>query len=82
MRASSRKAGLILPVFSSTSKNTGIKLFWYIGLTVVGKPAATVIISLPSSIFFLPNLSEVSADSAKRFADEPEFVRSELRTPR
>ena len=41
---------------------------------MVGKPAATVIISSPSFILFSPKYSDVSAENANKFAAEPETV--------
>ena len=56
---------------ASTSTNTGTRPFWTIGLTVVGKPAATVITSSPGCSRRSPSFGEVSAETASRFADEP-----------
>ncbi len=64
----------ILYVGISTSTNTGIKPFWIAGLTVVGKPAATVITSSPGLRARSPNFGEVSAVSASKFAEEPDVV--------
>ncbi len=50
-------------------------------MTVVGKPAATVITSSPGRSASAPRVGEVSAVTASRFADEPEFTRCALRTP-
>ena len=43
------------------------------GLTVVGKPAATVITSSPGRSRRSPSFGEVRADSARRLAEEPEL---------
>ena len=51
-----------------------MQLFCRIGLTVVGKPAATVITSSPAFICLSPNLGEVKAVNARRLADDPELV--------
>ncbi len=40
----------------------------------MGKPQATVITSSPGFNLLLFNLGEVSDESAKRFAEEPEFT--------
>ena len=48
--------------------------FWIIGLTVVGKPEAAVIISSPLFIFVSPKLSENKELKATRFAEEPELT--------
>ncbi len=45
-----------------------------IGLTVVGKPGATVITSSPGLTRRFPSFGEVSAESATRLADEPELT--------
>src|SRR5215213_1328117 len=58
----------------STSTNTGTSPFWTIGLTVVGNPAATVSTSSPGFSRASPSEGEVRHDSARRFADEPEFT--------
>ena len=64
------------------SKKTGIAPNCRIGLTVVGKLAATVITSSPCLIAFSPNLLEVSVENATKFADEPEFTVSKHLTPK
>ena len=51
----------MLYVPSSTSTNTGTRPFWMIGLTVVGKPAATVITSSPGCSRRSPSFGDVSA---------------------
>ena len=51
------------------------------GATVVGKPAATVTTSSPGRSLSSPRSGEVSAETARRFADEPEFTRIASRTP-
>ena len=66
---------------SVTSTNTGTSPFWTIGLTVVGKPAATVITSSPGRSRRSPSLGEVSAVSASRFAEDPELTSSAWRWP-
>ena len=66
---------------SSTSTKTGTSPFCTIGLTVVGKPAATVITSSPGRSRRSPSFGEVSAETASRFADEPELQSSAWRTP-
>ena len=52
-----------------------------IGLTVVGKPAATPITSSPFWIARSPNLEEVRVENATRFAEEPEFTVIRCLTP-
>src|SRR3989338_285094 len=64
------------------STKTGTKPFWMIGLTVVGNAAATVITSSPGRKALSFNSGAVKHESAKRFADEPEFTRSACFTPR
>ena len=59
---------------SSTSTNTGTARFWMIGLTVVGKPAATVMTSSPGRSRRSPSSGDVSALRATRFAEEPELT--------
>ena len=49
--------------------------FWRMGLTVVGKPAATVIISSPGRRRRSPSSGEVKALAATRLAKEPELTR-------
>ena len=66
---------------SSTSTKTGTSPLRTIGLTVVGKPAATVITSSPGCRRRSPSFFEVRAETASRFADEPELHRSACRTP-
>src|SRR6185312_16157382 len=51
------------------------------GLSVVGKPAATVITSSPGLRRRSPSLGEVSALTAMRLADDPELTNEALRTP-
>ena len=48
----------------STSTKTGMSPFWMIGLSVVGKPAATVMTSSPGLSCRLPSFGLVSAESA------------------
>ena len=62
------------------SINTGISPFWIIGFTVVGNPAATVIISSPGRSLLAPNFSEVSDVIANKLADEPELQRIACQT--
>jgi len=63
--------------------NTGTAPTYTIGVTVVGKPAATVITSSPGLIRrACGSLAEVSAEIATRLALEPEFTSSEWRMPR
>jgi len=54
--------------------NTGTSPFWKIGFTVVGNPAAAVMTSSPGRKRSAPSDGEVSAESATRFADDPEFT--------
>lgn len=61
--------------------NTGTRRFWKMGLTVVGKPAATVITSSPDFSCRSPSFGEVSALNATRFADEPELTSDADRIP-
>ena len=56
------------------SIKTGIAPNWKIGLTVVGKPAATEIISSPGAMALSLCKWEVKDEKAKRFADEPELT--------
>src|ERR1700753_2993417 len=51
------------------------------GLTVVGKPAATVMTSSPGLSRRSPNFLEVNALKATRFAEDPEFTSEAERTP-
>ena len=64
------------------SKKTGMAPNCRIGLTVVGKLAASVITSSPCFIAFSPNLEDVNVENATRFADEPEFTVSKHLTPK
>ena len=57
-----------------TSTNTGTAPYCIAGVTVVGKPAATVIISSPLLILLSPRSGDVSAINALRLADEPELT--------
>src|ERR1035441_7845010 len=61
---------------------TGTARFWMMGLTVVGKPAASVITSSPAFSWRSPNVGEVSTETASRFAEDPEFTRRADRTPK
>ena len=79
--AASTSAGTRLYVPSSTSTKMGTSRLRTIGLTVVGKPAATVTTSSPGTRRRSPSLRDVSADTASRFADEPELQISACRTP-
>jgi hypothetical protein len=79
--ASSSLVTSISYVGNVTSMNTGMQRFWKIGLTVVGKPAATVMTSSPGFSARSPSLGEVSALRATRLADEPEFTSDADRTP-
>ena len=51
------------------------------GLTVVGKPAATPMTSSPFLIARSLNLGEVNVENATKFADEPEFTVMAYLTP-
>src|SRR5581483_12512031 len=53
-----------------------------IGLTVVGKPAATVMTSSPGLIWRSPRRGEVRQEKAQRLADEPELTSEAPRTPK
>ncbi|MOA26972.1 hypothetical protein D3C78_1478070 [compost metagenome] len=66
----------------STSTKTGIAPNWTIGLTVVGKPAATPMTSSPFLMARSPSLGEVSALNATRLAEEPELTEIRYLTPR
>src|SRR5688500_12051120 len=55
---------------------------WSMAFTVVGRQAATVMISSPGFKARSPRRGEVSAESASRFADDPELVVSAKCTPR
>jgi len=57
-----------------TSTNTGTAPNCRMGVTVVGKPAATVITSSPRFTARSPKSGEVSAIKAARLAEEPEFT--------
>ena len=72
----------MLCVSDSISTKTGTAPNCRIGFTVVGKPAATLITSSPCLMARSPNLDEVSAEKAKRFADEPEEVVNKNLTPK
>src|SRR5574344_20051 len=65
-----------------TSTNTGTAPKFKIGVTVVGKPQATVIISSPRFTAFSFNKGEVSAMNAIKFAEEPEFTKEQKGTPK
>ena len=51
------------------------------GVTVVGKPQATVITSSPLFIRRSPNSEEVNAIKANKLAEEPELVNEQNLTP-
>ena len=63
-----------------TSTNTGTAPYWIAGVTVVGNPAATVMISSPRFTRLSPSSGEVRAMKATRLAEEPEFTREQYRT--
>src|ERR1700733_11304252 len=52
-----------------------------IGLTVVGKPAATVMTSSPGRKLRSPSDGEVKHESATRLAEDPELTSDAQRTP-
>src|ERR1700722_10349030 len=52
-----------------------------IGLTVVGKPAATVMTSSPARSLRSPSEGDVKLESATRLADEPELTSEAEPTP-
>ena len=80
--SSQRVSMLYVPRSSgSTSRKTGTRPFCRIGLMVVGKLVAVVIISSPGCSCLSPRLGEVRAASASRFADEPELTSMACRTP-
>ena len=58
----------------STSTKTGTMPHSIDGLTVVGKPVAAVMTSLPGWIWRSPRSGEVSAEKATRLADDPELT--------
>src|SRR6201996_3138423 len=72
----------MLCVARSTSTNTGTAPNCRIGLTVVGKPAATPMTSSPGLIARSPRRGEVSVENATRLADEPELTVIRCLTPR
>ena len=51
------------------------------GFKVVGNPQAVVITSSPGINLFSPSLSDVSAETANRFAEEPELVSKQYFNP-
>ncbi len=65
---------------SSTSTKTGVRPFWTSGLIVVGKPAPTVMASSPGRSRRSFSFGEVSALTASRLADDPEFTMCALRS--
>ena len=64
-----------------TSTNTGTAPYWMAGVTVVGKPQATVMISSPFLIWRSPSSGAVSAMKAIRLAEEPLLTRWANLTP-
>ena len=60
-----------------TSTNTGTAPYWIMGLTVVGKPQATVMTSSPRFTRRSPRRGEVRVMKAIRLAEEPEFTREQ-----
>ena len=60
----------MLWVSISTSTKTGIAPNWIIGFTVVGKPAATPIISSPFFIDLSPSFGDVRVLKANKLAEE------------
>ena len=65
-----------------TSTNTGTAPYCIAGVTVVGKPAATVMTSSPLLILLSPRSGDVSAINALRLAEEPELTTDTYLTPR
>ena len=65
-----------------TSTKTGTAPYCNIGVTVVGNPQATVMISSPRQTRRSPSFGEVGAMKAGRFALEPEFTSDTKGTPR
>jgi len=51
------------------------------GFSVVGNPAATVMTSSPGVRRSSPSTGDVSAESASRFAEDPELQRMPKRVP-
>ena len=49
---------------------------------MVGKPAATVMISSPLFTCRSPKRGEVNAIKARRLAEDPEFTKEQYRTPK
>src|SRR3989344_6830546 len=80
-KASRNCSGLMLYVPGCTSRSTGVREFCTIGLKVVEKVHAGVITSSPGFSLF-GTWFEQSAETARRFAEEPEFVRTLLLTPK
>ena len=70
-----------LYVESSLSIKTGTAPFWMIGFTVVGNPAAAVMISSPGPRVDRPKSDDPIAQTARRLALDPEFTRTHSRTP-
>ena len=66
---------------SSTSTTTGLRLFWIIGFTVVGKPIAKVKTSSPGLSARSPSFGLVSPERATKFALDPLLTKSALRAP-
>src|SRR5260370_36782027 len=79
--ASSRRETSISYVGNVTSRNTGTRRFWKMGLTVVGNPAATVMTSSPGLSRRSPSFGEVNALRATRLAEEPDLTREADRHP-
>ena len=80
--AASIRLALMLCVAKSTSTNTGTAPNCRMGLTVVGKPAATPMTSSPGLMARSPRRGEVRAENATRLADEPELTVIRCLTPR
>ena len=58
-----------------TSTKTGTAPYCTMGVTVVGKAAATVITSSPRLICRSPSSGAVSVEKATKFAEEPLFTK-------
>jgi hypothetical protein len=74
-------AGVNVVREGSTSTNTGTAPNCRMGLTVVGKPAATPMTSSPRLMARSPSLGEVRVLKATRLADEPELTVIRCLTP-
>ena len=79
--ASSSPVTSILYCGIVTSTNTGIAPYCMIGVTVVGKPQATVITSSPLFTCLSPKRGDVKVINASKFALEPEFTSDTYFTP-